>query len=953
MKLMKQHKSICFINLCIFCLIFVHFLILPFTLEAKERTVRVGWYYQPSYMQLRSDGTPYGYNYEYLQNISRYTGWKYEFVHGDFEDLYADLVKGKIDILGCVFYSGERTSVLSFPNYSAGEDYVTLFTKADSRMVANDYKSFNGIRVGSTTKNNMNRFVEFAKENGFTAKTRYYRSFRELTAAVTQGKIDAAVYGGFQPDPLYKTIASFAPSSFYFVTTKNNTEILSGLNSAIAMIKLHNPYFDRDLSRRYLPREYAHFVLTEEEKTFVASLPPIKVGHTYNWAPFEYVDSQTGEYKGICKDLFEKISEISGLKFEYITAQNVGEMNKQIDVVSSVVNDFDEAKKACFFITEPYLKIPVMVIKKKNSKLSANTVTATPVYNCLYQSLREKGYDFIFYKTAAECLNALETGKVDQVMINSLFAEFMLKKRKYANLSAVMLQNCLFEPCVGVRDDLDPRLYTILNRAIFFISQAEMNNIIIKNTIDLQEGSIMTIVDKLSIDTIIVVCIVLLSIIVLLLFLIRARSQSMSKIRTILYQDALTGALSQFGFEEETSRLLSNDERKFFIVDFDISRFENYNILHGVTQGNALLCMIIQIIEGHKDEFVLCARIYADHFVVLIAADSYELVIKRINCIDAIIKKELKDSSIIINYGIYEIVNRKLAVKEMIDRARAAKRTVKGNASNYIGLYDSAIHDKEREDGEIISCMNESLAKGEFTSYYQPKYDAHTEKLVGAEALVRWVRQDGKMIFPDRFIKLFEQSGQIIELDICMLEQVCKTQRDFIDDGINPVPISVNFSPIHLYDRSFVESVNQMTDKYRVPHHLIEIEFTESAMIENLKAVKNIITALHRSGYLVAMDDFGSGYSSLNVLKELSVDVVKLDREFMKFEDKTQKGELVVQSVIKLAKKLSLVTVAEGVEIEPQLDFLRICGCDIIQGYYFSKPVDRDTYKKMLLSRTN
>ncbi len=716
---------------------------------------------------------------------------------------------------------------------------------------------------------------------------------------------------------------------------------------------MQNPYFDRDLSRRYLPRESVHFVLTENEKTFVASLPPIRVGHTMNWAPFEYVDDETGEYRGICRDLFDKISEITGLKFEYIPAHSLGEMSGQVDVVSSVVADFDKAKKACFFITEPYLKIPVMIIKKNNTKPSASVLTATPVYNCLYQSLREEGYDFIFYKTAAECLNALETGKVDQVMINSLFAEFMLKKRKYANLSAVMLQNCMFEPCVGVRDDLDPRVYTILNRAIFFVSQAEMNNIIIKNTIDLQEGSIMTIVDKLSIDTIIVVCMVLLSIIILLLFLIRARSQSLAKIKTILYQDALTGALSQFGFEEEASRLLLNDERKFFIVDFDISRFENYNILHGVSQGNVLLCTVTQTIKAYEGGFVLCARIYADHFVVLMSADSSELVTKRIDSLDTLIKKKMKDNSIIINYGVYEICNRKIAVKEMIDCARAAKRTVKGNVRNYIGLYDSLIHDREREDGEIISCMNESLANGEFTSYYQPKYDARTEKLVGAEALVRWVRSDGKMIFPDRFIKLFEQSGQIIKLDFCMMEQVCKTQRDFIDSGIDPVPISINFSPIHIYNKRFVESINEMADKYNVPHRLIEIEFTESAMVENLKAVKNIITALHKSGYLVAMDDFGSGYSSLNVLKELSVDVVKLDREFMKFEERTEKGELVVQSVIKLAKKLSLVTVAEGVEIEPQLDFLRICGCDIIQGYYFSKPVDRDSYKNMLLSRSN
>ena len=921
---------------------------LPETLYAKEKIVRVGWFMQPGYMEVHKNGSLYGYNYEYLQNIARCTGWRYQFVHGSFEDLIKKLSAGEIDILGCVFLTKERTSFLGFPSYSAGEDYITLFTSIDSELSPNDFKSFNGIKVGGTTRNNLRRLEEFAAENNFNVATKLYSSFQELISAIDSGVINVAVYGSFQPDPAYKSLASFAPSFFYFATTKGNREILSGLNRAMSSIKLYNPYYDRDLSKRYLPREYARFSMTESEKEFVASSPEILVAHGSDWPPFEEIDDTTGEYKGICRDLFDKVSEISGLKFKYYRTSNVGGIDREASVISSMINNFDEAYKSGFYITDPYLKIPMILIRDTSRPVSSSASTAISRHNCMHKQLREMGYTLVFYDTIEECLDAVKSGEVHQALINSIFAEHVLKKTRYKNLTPLMIQNRVFEPCVGVRENIDPRLFSILNKAVLFISQAEMNNIIAKNTINLHEGSFMSLLEQIPMDIFLGIGLSMFLIILLLLFLVRSRSRYIKKINNILYTDNLTGALSQYGFEKRSESVLAVNTQKLYIVDFDISRFENYNLVHGSEKGNLLLKEVVRIIKADSTKDLPYARIYADHFVTLVESESQEAIKNGIIKCDEMLKKSMGDNSIIVNYGIYEITDRSMPIKEMIARARAAKRTVKGNVENYVGFYNKSIHDKEREDGDIIACMNECLAKGEFVPYYQPKYDAQTETLIGAEALVRWIRSDGTMVSPDRFIRLFERNGQIMKLDFCMLDQVCKTQREFLDSGIAAVAISVNFSAVHLYSDDFVESINRITEKYNVPHNLIEIEFTESAMIENLTVVKTIIHILHESGYMVAMDDFGSGYSSLNVLKELSVDVVKLDREFLQFDEKTVKGELVVQSAIRLAKDLSLITVAEGVEKEPQLEFLRRCGCDIIQGYYFSKPVNHDTYKKML-----
>ncbi|MEG1800061.1 MAG: transporter substrate-binding domain-containing protein, partial [Synergistaceae bacterium] len=339
-------RVVCHKTICLFLAawaVLLGTLLFPQSLDAEEKVLRVGWYAQPGYMEIHKGGALYGYNYEYLQKIAQVNGWRYVFVQGTFEGLIKKLSRGEIDILGCIFYSKERESLFDFPNYNVGKDYLALFTSVGSSLSQNDFKSFNGIKVGGTTENNLLRFKEFAAENNFKASTSLYPSFKQLTDAVDNGSIDAAVYGGFQPDPAYKSIASFAPSSFYFVTTKGNKKVLAGLNRALSSIKLYNPYYDRDLAKRYLPREYARFSMTESEKEFVASSPAILVSHGSGWPPFEVINEKTGEYEGICRDLLDKVSEITGLKFKYCRTSNADSADKEASISTSIVNDFAEA----------------------------------------------------------------------------------------------------------------------------------------------------------------------------------------------------------------------------------------------------------------------------------------------------------------------------------------------------------------------------------------------------------------------------------------------------------------------------------------------------------------------------------------------------------------------------------------------------------------------------------
>ena len=409
-------------------------------------------------------------------------------------------------------------------------------------------------------------------------------------------------------------------------------------------------------------------------------------------------------------------------------------------------------------------------------------------------------------------------------------------------------------------------------------------------------------------------------------------------------------------FAERTRIMLdTHPEQNFILVYWNVKRFKVINDVFSSDTGNRVLVNISAKLKKLIAKQGTAGRLGDDKFVFCVPQKQLHkkwlLESANITLISDTAAYTFKST-----FGIYEITDRKVPITLMCDRAKLAQQSVaefnlvQGKPYAY---YDRNLRQQMLEDQYLLSQMNFALAEGQFQTYLQPVYDIGSGKIVSAEALVRWRHPVHGLIPPVKFISLFEKNGLISQLDKYVWNQVAEEMEKRLQTGQTCVPVSINVSRVDFFTTTLLEELDEIIKNHHLPDNLLRVEVTESAYTDDPDRILTIVRELRLKGISVLLDDFGSGYSSLNVLKELSVDVVKLDREFMKFEDKTQKGELVVQSVIKLAKKLSLVTVAEGVEIEPQLDFLRICGCDIIQGYYFSKPVDRDSYKNMLLSRSN
>ena len=284
----------------------------------------------------------------------------------------------------------------------------------------------------------------------------------------------------------------------------------------------------------------------------------------------------------------------------------------------------------------------------------------------------------------------------------------------------------------------------------------------------------------------------------------------------------------------------------------------------------------------------------------------------------------------------------KVDIEKEYNNAGAARATITGEDSAIV-FFDEKMVEEQKWLDWVNENQDKAIAEEEFQVYYQPKYDPRTNELRGAEALIRWQSPEHGMVSPGRFIPLFERNGFITKIDHYMLEHVARDQKAWLDEGKKCVPVSVNVSRAHFIEDDLAEQIRDIVDNAGAPRDLIEIELTESAFFDDKNALITTIMKLKEYGFAVSMDDFGSGYSSLNSLKEMPLDVLKLDADFFRNDD-GERGRIVVAEAINLAKKLSMRTVAEGVEDKDQVDFLAEEGCDLIQGFFFARPMPKEEY---------
>lgn len=414
------------------------------------------------------------------------------------------------------------------------------------------------------------------------------------------------------------------------------------------------------------------------------------------------------------------------------------------------------------------------------------------------------------------------------------------------------------------------------------------------------------------------------------------------KLAKILTTDVVTGGFNLQYFIKKGNKLLKKNRKgkyNYAVVTVRMEKYRNFCSCYGVKEGEELLERFNLVLQKDLSKKEVLAHGEKAEFALLLIYKTEEELVQRLNQMlsnMATVKSEQKKY---FSVGIYKVPNGQVGIDSMYNCACVARNHVTEDREKRIIWFNDEMNKDLLWTHKVENDMEKALANKEFQVYLQPKYSTKGEELSGAEALVRWIHPIEGFVAPFRFIPIFEDNGFITQLDDYMITEVARQQAKWIAEGKKVVPISVNVSRVHFVREDLAEHICRLVDQFKVPHDVIELELTESAFFDDKGVLLNTIKKLKSYGFPTSMDDFGAGYSSLNSLKELPLDVVKLDAGFFREAEEEERGKLIVGDTISLAKKLNMRIVAEGIETREQVDFLAQMDCDLIQGYYFAKPM--------------
>ncbi len=412
--------------------------------------------------------------------------------------------------------------------------------------------------------------------------------------------------------------------------------------------------------------------------------------------------------------------------------------------------------------------------------------------------------------------------------------------------------------------------------------------------------------------------------------------------------DPVSGLYNRHQFQRLARKLLDeNRNRRFLFVRFDIENFRAFNDLYGVAAGNRLIASIKDLFVTYHTDLSVCGHIEAEHFACITSEEEYD-VIPNIGRILKWLKSHNPDFDFSPKIGIYPIDDPSLDIMSMSNRALLALNSIKGRYGAYLARYTEEMRKKMLEEQFIANDMARALEDNEFEPYLQPQYNYLTETMTGAELLLRWNHPKKGLLTPKDFVPIFEKNGFITQIDKRVWAMACELQRRWLGMGLPIVPLSVNVSRADINDPDLYRTIGQLVDRNGLEPKHIRLEITETAYMQSPEQLIDAVRKLRAMGFMVEMDDFGSGYSSLNMLRDVEVDVLKLDMAFLRDSGSTPRGDSILRSVIRMARLLKIPVIAEGVETAEQAEYLSRAGCRLMQGYYFARPMCSADFEELL-----
>lgn len=470
-------------------------------------------------------------------------------------------------------------------------------------------------------------------------------------------------------------------------------------------------------------------------------------------------------------------------------------------------------------------------------------------------------------------------------------------------------------------------------------------------------SQVSTQILNLVMNNLLVMIIILIVCAIVIGYLMWMKKKTAKELSSVAFIDKVTNAHNNTYFQMEAKRIIHEHDASYYLVAMDICDFKVINNVYGLDAGNKTLCYVYNKIKDVLKDEECVARGSADIFYILLKENDAKAIIARLHQIYYSVNTFLQNKEfsyyLELRFGVYHIYDRKISIEEMEECANIARKSNHREEKFSYAFYDESYLKRQLEEKALVGAMVTSLEKGHFEVYLQPKVMLQEHKIAGAEALIRWHHPEQGMLPPGMFIPIFEMHRVIHHLDKFVFEEVCRTLARWKNEGKELSIISINLSRQNLENPDFLSEYYQICQKYDVPAKYIEIELTESIYIDNLERVQTLIEEMHRLGFMCSLDDFGIGYSSLGMLKDLDIDVIKLDRSFFIGNNNSSKGMMVVETIIRLARQLHMQTVAEGIDTQEQADALRALGCDMIQGFIYYRPMPISEFEKIAFDDNN
>lgn len=419
--------------------------------------------------------------------------------------------------------------------------------------------------------------------------------------------------------------------------------------------------------------------------------------------------------------------------------------------------------------------------------------------------------------------------------------------------------------------------------------------------------------------------------------------------------DDLTGLYKYETFKQrmEVIKAGLREGQKIAYVYSDISHFKHINETYGYQAGNEILRRFAWEVTNNNPYFLCASRVHSDNVLLVVndelSAEAIQNKVNELNLrLGQELRREYKENAFVINSGLYITDDPSTSVEEDVYNANYARKQAKRAGDGKCVLFTDQLMEKYRRELKYIAELPGAIENKELTVYIQPKVDGATHKVLGGEALIRWKKSDGTFIYPDEFIPVFERTGDIVQLDYYVYKEVFAYLKKKLDEGQKVVPISMNVSRVHLDNMDFICYIEGLLEEYQLDTNLIEFELTESIYLDNMENLMKLMDWFRKKSLRTSMDDFGTGYSSLNILGRLPIDVLKLDRIFLNNEDILENNKVILSNIICMAKQLNMTVVCEGVETEEQSKFLGMIECDMLQGYYFGRPMSMSDFDRYL-----